>query len=83
MKRLIWKIVFLGLVTACLRAKRPTSRSPVFDWATIEGVVRAPSAFSNIFGVPASITATAELVVPRSIPIIFDMFLGRIKNNEL
>ena len=60
MKRLIWKMVFFGFVTACLFASKPTSLSPVFDWATIDGVVRAPSAFSRIFGSPASITATAE-----------------------
>ena len=46
------------------------------DWATIEGVVLAPSAFSKTFGVPASITATAEKVVPRSIPMILDINLG-------
>ena len=38
--------------------------------ATTEGVVLAPSAFSIILGVPASITATAEFVVPKSIPMI-------------
>ena len=38
-----------------------------------EGVVRAPSAFSITFGVEPSMTATQELVVPRSIPITLPM----------
>ena len=37
--------------------------------ATIDGVVRMPSAFSITFALPPSITATHEFVVPRSIPI--------------
>jgi hypothetical protein len=41
--------------------------------ATIDGVVRAPSAFSMIFGALPSITAIAENVVPKSIPNIFDI----------
>jgi hypothetical protein len=45
------------------------SRSPSLANATIDGVVRAPSAFSMTFGLPPSITATQLLVVPRSIPI--------------
>jgi hypothetical protein len=36
----------------------------------IEGVVRAPSLFSITRAVPFSSTATQELVVPKSIPII-------------
>ena len=39
--------------------------------ATIDGVVRMPSAFSMTLGVLPSMTATHELVVPRSIPITF------------
>ena len=39
--------------------------------ATIEGVVRAPSSFAMTLGSPPSRTATQELVVPRSIPMIF------------
>src|SRR6516162_10282665 len=39
--------------------------------ATIEGVVRAPSALGMTTGSPPSITATHEFVVPRSIPITF------------
>src|SRR3989338_11455560 len=63
-------MVFLGFVTAWRFARRPTSRSPVFDVATTEGVVRAPSAFSIISGSPPFTMAIAELVVPRSIPSI-------------
>ena len=50
MKRLMPNTVFLGLVTAWRRASSPTRRSPVLETATMDGVVRAPSAFSNIFG---------------------------------
>ncbi len=40
----------------------------------MEGVVRAPSEFSITLGWPFSMTATHELVVPRSMPMIFAMF---------
>src|SRR5579871_4643189 len=39
----------------------------------MDGVVRAPSAFSITFGVLPSITATQELVVPRSMPMALAM----------
>jgi hypothetical protein len=39
----------------------------------MDGVVRAPSAFSITFGVVPSMIATQELVVPRSIPITLAM----------
>src|ERR1700712_113827 len=39
----------------------------------MDGVVRVPSAFSITFALLPSITATQELVVPRSIPIAFAM----------
>src|SRR5471032_3167529 len=39
----------------------------------IDGVVRAPSAFSITLATPFSSTETQELVVPRSIPIILPM----------
>jgi hypothetical protein len=42
-------------------------------YATIDGVVRAPSEFSITLGWPFSITATHELVVPKSIPMILLM----------
>jgi hypothetical protein len=54
--------------TACRLAGRPTRRSPCFVKATTEGVVRAPSAFSITRAVLPSMTATHELVVPKSIP---------------
>src|SRR3990167_4834137 len=72
-------MVFSGFVTACLLAKSPTIRSPFFVIATTEGVVRLPSTFSIIFGAPTSIIATAEFVVPKSIPIIFDIYFLFIK----
>jgi hypothetical protein len=43
----------------------------VFVNATIDGVVRSPSLFSMTLGLPPSMTATHELVVPRSMPITF------------
>ena len=46
----------------------PTSRSPDLDQATTEGVVRAPSALGTMTGLPPSMAATAELVVPKSMP---------------
>src|ERR1041384_7831357 len=71
MKRLIEKIVFWGLVTACRFATWPTSRSPSFVNATTDGVTRPPSALGMTTGSPPSMTATTEFVVPRSIPMIF------------
>ena len=49
-------------------AGAPTSISPSDAKATTEGVVLAPSAFSITLGVLPSITATQELVVPKSMP---------------
>jgi len=63
------KIVFVGLVTAWRFAGMPTRVSPLLANATIEGVVRVPSAFSMTFGVPPSMMATQEFVVPRSMPM--------------
>jgi hypothetical protein len=48
-------------------------RSPLSINATIEGVVLLPSLFGITIGSLPSITDTQELVVPRSIPIIFPM----------
>src|SRR3954462_12248536 len=70
MKRLIEKIVFSGLVTAWRLATCPTRRSPVLVKATTEGVSRPPSGFVMTTGSPPSMTATTELVVPRSMPMI-------------
>src|SRR3954467_6862625 len=68
-RRLMAKKVNSGLVTPWRLAGWPTRRSPSGAKATIEGVVRAPSAFSITLGAEPSITATQELVVPRSMPI--------------
>src|SRR5690606_6030298 len=43
--------------------------SPPSVKATIDGVVRLPSEFGMTTGSPPSITATHELVVPRSMPM--------------
>ena len=54
----------------CLFAVSPTNLSLDFVFkATTEGVVLFPSLFSITEGSPESITAIAELVVPKSIPI--------------
>src|SRR5207248_10477626 len=74
MKRLIEKTVFCGLVTAWRLATVPTRRSPDCANATTDGVVRPPSAFSTTVGSPPSSTAMHELVVPRSIPLVFPMW---------
>ena len=71
MNRLIELIVFSELVTACRFAGAPTNRSPFFLNATTLGQVREPSAVLMTTGSPPSITATTELVVPRSIPTVF------------
>src|SRR5512133_1596605 len=64
-------IVRSGLVTAWRLATWPTRRSPLFENATTDGVVRLPSALGMTTASPPSITATHEFVVPRSIPTIF------------
>src|SRR5271156_1880330 len=73
MRRLVAKSVFSGLTTAWRFAEIPTKRSPFSENATTEGVVLAPSEFSIILGVLPSMTATAELVVPRSIPMTWPL----------
>ena len=75
MSRLIANRVLVGLVTAWRLAIWPTSRSPLSVKATMDGVVRLPSEFSMTLGSPPSMMATHELVVPRSIPMIFPMML--------
>src|ERR1700704_6187013 len=57
----------------CRLAVCPTRTSPLSVKATIDGVVRAPSEFSMTFALLPSITATHELVVPRSMPIALAM----------
>ena len=59
--------VFFGFITIPRLAEPPILRSsPLIK--TTEGVVREPSAFGITVAFPASITATHELPVPRSIP---------------
>ena len=73
MNRLIEKTVFSGLVTACRLAIWPTRLSPSLVKATTDGVMRLPSWLGMTTGSPPSITATTELVVPRSMPITLPM----------
>src|SRR5919106_4169244 len=70
MKRLMLKMVFSGLVIAWRLATWPTSRSPDLAKATTDGVIRPPSALVMTWGSPASMAATTEFVVPRSMPMI-------------
>src|SRR5262245_52111324 len=74
-RRLIAKKVYSGLVTAWRFAGWPMSRSPSPENDTMEGVVRPPSEFSITLGVEPSITATQELVVPRSMPITLAIYV--------
>ena len=60
-----------GLVTACRLAGSPTRRSPLSVKATTLGVRRLPSWLGMTLTSPPSMTATTELVVPRSMPMIF------------
>src|ERR1700743_2599544 len=53
---------------ACRRASWPPRRSPCGVKATTDGVVRDPSVLGITVGLPASVAAMTELVVPRSIP---------------
>ncbi len=68
-------MVLSGFVTACLRAGSPTMRSPSLENATTDGnafpPTVVPSAAGIIVGLPPITTAAAELLVPKSIPIIF------------
>src|ERR1700730_13993918 len=73
MYRLIEEIGRSGFVTAWRFANCPTSRSPVFVKATTDGVVRDPSELAMTVGLCPSITATTELVVPRSMPTTLHM----------
>src|SRR5262245_42253219 len=73
MNRLMEKTVFSGFVTAWRFATCPTSRSLVLVNATTDGVRRLPSGLVMTTGSPPSITATTELVVLKSIPMILLM----------
>src|SRR5690349_8712043 len=71
MKRLMEKMVRLGLVTAWRLASSPTSTSPLSVKATTLGVKRLPSWLGMTLTSLPSMTATTLLVVPRSMPMIF------------
>ena len=71
--RLMEEMVRSGFVMAWRFATWPTMRSPVLEKATTEGVVRLPSALAMTTASPPSMTATQELVVPKSIPITLDI----------
>src|SRR3989344_6616676 len=70
-KRLTEKMVVFGLTTIWRLATSPTM---CFVGSTTDGIMLRPSALWMTFGLPASTTATTELVVPRSIPITLDIF---------
>ena len=74
--RLMEEMVRSGLVMAWRFATWPTIRSPVLENATTDGVVRLPSALGITTASPPSMTATQELVVPRSIPITLDIMIA-------
>ena len=61
--------------------KEPRANQMPMAIATIDGVVLPPSIFSIIFGCPPSMIATALFVVPKSIPIIFDIYFIRLIYN--
>ena len=67
--------IHCGLCSECC----PINLSPFFEKATTDGVVLFPSGFGITTGSPPSITETHEFVVPKSIPIIFDISLSSLK----
>ena len=60
---------------ACRLAGSPTFLSPPSTKATTEGVVLLPSLLGITTGSFPSITLTQELVVPKSMPIIFAILI--------
>ena len=66
----VGKLECVGAVSYTHLAALPTTRSPSLRKPSTDGVVRSPSAFTRISGSEPSMTAMAELVVPRSIPRI-------------
>ena len=83
MWRLTERIVRSTLVTAWRLATSPTSTSPFLANATMDAVVRDPSALAITVGSPPSSTATTELVVPRSMPTARAMSCLRITGSYL
>ena len=76
MSRFTPNMVVVGFTTACLLATAPAKRLLSSVKATTDGVTLLPSSFGMTTGLPPSIIATHELVVPRSIPTIA-MFVFR------
>src|SRR5699024_8937911 len=66
--------ILSGFVIVLCFAVSPICVSPFLN-ETADGVVRPPFGLVIIFGDPPSITATAEFVVPKSIPMIFDIII--------
>src|SRR4030095_11779185 len=66
-------MVCCGFVSDWRFAIWPISFSPRGVKATIDGVVRAPSRDAITRGLPPSITAMQQLVVPRSMPMTLAM----------
>ena len=62
-----------GCVTISSTADRPTSRFPSGSIPTTEGVSTSPRALGISFGPSPSMNETAELVVPRSIPMMMSV----------
>src|SRR5438045_1259760 len=83
MKRLMEKMVFLGLVTCWCLAGWPTRISPLSVKATTDGVRRLPWALTRTLGWSPSIIATTLLVVPRSMPIGFAMIFDSYGSTPL
>ena len=76
MSRLTAKTVLLGVGDGLALGDLPDELLAASVKATIDGVVRAPSALAITSGSPPSITATQELVVPRSIPMTLPIAAG-------
>src|SRR3954467_2372986 len=74
--RLAPNTVAAALVTPWRRARAPTATWPDSAQLTHDGTMRSPSAPDRIRGWPrSSSTATHELVVPRSMPMMRDIRL--------
>ena len=67
------KLIIPGVGSADRVMGAPTLTSPLSN-DTIDGVVLLPSEFTTTTGSPPSMTDTHEFVVPKSIPIILDIF---------
>ena len=76
-----------GFVSACLLAGSPTSNCPSLVKATYDGnafpYMVLPSALGITLTFPFIYTAAAELLVPKSIPIIFSLiFIHLLFRNQ-